>query len=118
MSSPLRRGQCPLGDHKQTSRNGRVMMLASIAFTAPAISQAQVAGQTIVGVTVEQLREAALGWSAKRTVLGQPVYNESDEKIGTIDDIIIAPDKAVSYAIVSAGGFLGLGTHDVAVPVS
>jgi sporulation protein YlmC with PRC-barrel domain len=95
-----------------------VLMLASIALTAPAISQAQVAGQTIVGVTVEQLREVALGWSAKRTVLGQPVYNESNEKVGTIDDIIIAPDKAVSYAIVSAGGFLGLGTHDVAVPVS
>ena len=58
------------------------------------------------------------GWSAKRTVLGQPVYNDKDEKVGTIEDIIIAPDKGISYAIVGAGGFLGLGTHDVAVPVS
>ena len=66
-------------------------------------------------MTVEELRDVALGWSAKRTVLGQPDYNEKDEKVGTIDDIFIAPDKAVSYAIVGAGGFLGLGTHDVAV---
>jgi hypothetical protein len=36
----------------------------------------------------------------------------------SIDDIIIAPDKAISYAIVNAGGFLGLAKHDVAVPVS
>ena len=95
-----------------------ILMLASIALTAPAISHAQVAGSTIVGVTVEELRNVALGWSAKRTVLGQPVYNDKDEKVGTIEDIIIAPDKGVSYAIVGAGGFLGLGTHDVAVPVS
>ena len=27
-------------------------------------------------------------------------------------------DKAVSYAIVGGGGFLGLGKHDVAIPVS
>jgi sporulation protein YlmC with PRC-barrel domain len=95
-----------------------ILVLATIALTAPTISHAQVAGTTIVGVTVEELRNVALGWSAKRTVLGQPVYNDKDEKVGTIEDIIIAPDKAISYAIVGAGGFLGLGTHDVAVPVS
>ena len=49
---------------------------------------------------------------------GQPVYNEKDESVGSVDDIIIAPDKAISYAIVNAGGFLGLARHDVAIPVS
>ena len=46
------------------------------------------------------------------------VYNEKDESVGSVDDIIIAPDKAISYAIVNAGGFLGLARHDVAIPVS
>jgi hypothetical protein len=32
--------------------------------------------------------------------------------------MIIAPDKAVSYAIINAGGFTGLTKHDVAIPVS
>ena len=32
--------------------------------------------------------------------------------------IIVAPDKAVSYAIVNAGGFTGLTKHNVAIPVS
>ena len=58
------------------------------------------------------------GWSVKRTILGQPVYNDNNERVGSIDDIIIAPDKAISYAIVNAGGFLGLAKHNVAVPVS
>jgi hypothetical protein len=29
----------------------------------------------------------------------------------------VAPDKSISYAIVGAGGFLGVARHDVAVPV-
>lgn len=51
-------------------------------------------------------------------ILAQPVFNEKSEVIGKVDDVIIAPDKAVSYAIIAAGGFLGVGKHDVAIPVS
>ena len=72
----------------------------------------------IVGASVAELRDVAMGWSAKRTILGQPVYNDKDERVGSIDDMIVAPDKAISYAILNAGGFTGLTKHDVAVPVS
>jgi sporulation protein YlmC with PRC-barrel domain len=48
----------------------------------------------------------------------QPVYNDNKERVGTVDDIIVTPDKAISYAIVNAGGFLGLAKHNVAIPVS
>jgi sporulation protein YlmC with PRC-barrel domain len=95
-----------------------ILMLASIALTAPTISQAQVAGSTLLGVSVAEMRDVSLGWSAKRQILGQPVFNDKDERVGSIDDIIIAPDKAVSYAIINAGGFTGLTKHDVAIPVS
>jgi sporulation protein YlmC with PRC-barrel domain len=84
----------------------------------PIVSSAQVAGSTLLGVASAEMREVALGWSAKRQVLGQVVYNDKNERIGKIDDIIIAPDKAVSYAIIGAGGFLGVDRHDVAIPVS
>jgi sporulation protein YlmC with PRC-barrel domain len=60
----------------------------------------------------------AVGWSAKKQVLGKTVYNEGSEKVGVIDDLIIAPDRAVSFAIIGAGGFVGLGRHDVAIPVT
>ena len=60
----------------------------------------------------------ALGWSVKKQILGQNVYNEQNQRVGKIDDLIIAPDTAVSFVIVGAGGFVGLGRHDVAVPVT
>jgi hypothetical protein len=94
------------------------VLLASIALTAPTISHAQVAGSTLIGVSVAEMRDVSIGWSAKRQILGQAVFNDKDERVGSIDDMIVAPDKAVSYAIINAGGFTGLTKHDVAIPVS
>jgi sporulation protein YlmC with PRC-barrel domain len=93
-------------------------MLAAIVLISPTISHAQVAGSTLLGVSVAELQEVVKGWSVKRTILGQPVYNDNNERVGSVDDIIITPDKAVSYAIIGTGGFLGLAKHDVAIPVS
>ena len=95
-----------------------ILVLASIALTVPTVSRAQVAGSTVVGISIAEAREVASGWSAKRQILGQPVFNDKDERVGSIDDIIVAPDKAVSYAVINAGGFIGLTKHDVAIPVS
>jgi sporulation protein YlmC with PRC-barrel domain len=91
-----------------------VVMLSA---TNLSVSQ-QVVGSTQIGVAYAELRDVATGWSAKRQVLGKTVYNDSGDAIGKVDDIIVAPDKAVSYAIIGAGGFLGMGKHDVAIPVS
>jgi hypothetical protein len=93
-------------------------VLAGAALTTPTVLRAQVAGSTLLGVSVAEMRDVTSGWSAKRKILGQPVFNDKNERIGSIDDIIVAPDKAVSYAIINAGGFTGLTKHDVAVPVS
>jgi len=99
-----------------------ILMLASVALTTPIIAHAgqpePIAGSALIGVTYAELREVTTGWSAKRQVLGQPVFNGKNEKIGSVDDVIIAPDKSVSYGIIGAGGFLGMGKHDVAIPVS
>jgi hypothetical protein len=79
---------------------------------------AQVAGSSRVGITIEETRAVAIGWSAKKQILRQPVYNEQKQKVGIVDDLIIAPDTAVSFVIIGAGGFVGLGRHDVAIPVN
>ena len=88
-----------------------------LSATTMSISQ-QVVGSTQLGVAYAELRDVATGWSVKRQVLGKNVFNDTGETVGKIDDIIVAPDKAVSYAIIGAGGFLGVGRHDVAIPVS
>ena len=99
-------------------RGANILIAASLALMTPGLAQAQVAGSTVLGVAAAELREVATGWSAKRQVLGRPVFNDKNEKVGTVDDIIISPDKAVSYAIIGAGGFLGVASHDVAIPVN
>ncbi|WP_460554532.1 PRC-barrel domain-containing protein [Comamonas piscis] len=76
-----------------------------------------VAGGVRLGVEQTEIQAVATGWSLKKSVLGKSVYNEEGKSVGKIDDVIVAPDKAVSYAIIGAGGFLGVGKHDVAIPV-
>jgi sporulation protein YlmC with PRC-barrel domain len=94
-----------------------ILMLATMAI-APAVSQAQIAGSTLLGASYAELRDVTLGWSAKRQILGHPVYNNMDERVGSVDDIIVTTDKSVSYAIINAGSFLAVAKHNVAIPVS
>ncbi len=48
----------------------------------------------------------------------QSVYDPSDNKIGEIMDVLMAPDGKATALIVGVGGFLGAGEKDVAVPFS
>jgi sporulation protein YlmC with PRC-barrel domain len=77
---------------------------------------AQVTGSTTLGASTEKIKTLAQGWSAKKQRLDKPVYNEGDERVGEVNDIIIAPDKSSAYAIIGVGGFLGIGEYQVAVP--
>ena len=49
-------------------------------------------------------------------IVGSYVYNTDDENIGFVDDLMIDDEARLGYAILSVGGFLGLGGHLVAVP--
>ncbi|MDQ7830491.1 MAG: PRC-barrel domain-containing protein [Desulfovibrionaceae bacterium] len=71
-----------------------------------------------IGITSEEILVVAKGWSIKKDILDQDVFNEANEKVGTISDIIVTPVKAMSYAIVGTGGFLGIAEHDVVIPLS
>jgi sporulation protein YlmC with PRC-barrel domain len=93
-----------------------VVFTSLVIAAGAADAVAQTAGST-VSVSKTELRQVARGWSAKKKILGKGVYNNIGEKIGDINDLIVTPDKAVSYAIVGVGGFLGVGEHEIAVPV-
>ena len=99
-------------------RTVAAMAVTAVILMSAASAGAQVAGSSTIGVTTEEIKAVMEGWSAKKAILGKAVYNDKNEKIGTIDDLIITPDRSVSYAIVGAGGFLGIGKHDVAIPIS
>jgi hypothetical protein len=51
------------------------------------------------------------------TLLGEDVYNGNDEKLGDIKEFMLEMDTGtVAYAVLSFGGFLGLGEKLFAVP--
>lgn len=82
----------------------------SIGFlaAAPALAQQPVA------LVVVDVRAVALGYRASQ-LIGKAVYNDQNQNIGKVDDLIVGRDK-VLFAIVGVGGFLGLGQHLIAVP--
>jgi sporulation protein YlmC with PRC-barrel domain len=91
-----------------------MICLAVVGMIGNALAQEKtpVAGMSI-GVSADELVTVAKGWSAKNQIMGKDVYNDKSEKVGVVYDLIITPDKAVTYAIIGTG-FLGLDKHDVA----
>jgi sporulation protein YlmC with PRC-barrel domain len=49
-------------------------------------------------------------------LIGSGVYNDQNQQIGSIDDLIVTPDAKITIAVISVGGFLGIGSKLVAVP--
>ena len=73
------------------------------------------AATQLVALTNVELQALARG-SRATNVVGSTVINEGDENVGTVDDLILTHDEKVSFAILSVGGFLGMGTRYVVVP--
>jgi sporulation protein YlmC with PRC-barrel domain len=93
---------------------GLVVASASISVTTSAIAQGAPQSVTERRVDVVQTGQ---GFRASK-LAGATVYNRDKERIGTIDDLILSPADRNAFAILSVGGFLGMGKHYVAVPFS
>jgi sporulation protein YlmC with PRC-barrel domain len=75
------------------------------------VACAQTANKADAGATVHRDGD----WRASKLV-GVNVYNEANEKIGDINDVILDKSGKASKVILGVGGFLGMGEHNVAVP--
>lgn len=51
-------------------------------------------------------------------VIGANVYNEQNESIGEVEDLVIPAGQGPMVAVVSVGGFLGIGDKLVSVPMN
>ena len=56
------------------------------------------------------------GGSRISKLIGSAVYNDQNEKVGSVDDLIMKDGNRIVMAVVSVGGFLGIGNKLVAVP--
>jgi hypothetical protein len=96
----------------------RVMVLAGATMIGVALlsgdAGAQGTPQTVDLVKID-VQKLAAGYRASK-VIGSSVVNDGGETIGKIDDLLVSADGKQPYAVLSVGGFLGMGTRLVVVP--
>ena len=90
-----------------------VAVSPALAQPAPATAPVTPAERTQTTTTTAPVA-ATTGWRASKLV-GVNVYNNDNEKIGDISEILLDRSGKVSGVIIGVGGFLGLGQHDVLV---
>jgi hypothetical protein len=96
----------------------KLTVLAGAALISVAIlssgAWAQGAPQTVDLVKVD-VQKLSAGYRSSQ-VVGSSVVNDANETIGKIDDLLVSRDGKQPYAVLSIGGFLGMGTRLVVVP--
>jgi sporulation protein YlmC with PRC-barrel domain len=87
-------------------------LLTTALMTGVASAQTTTAKTDANNTSATMHREG--GWRASKLV-GVNVYNEANEKIGDINEVILDRSGKVTNVILGVGGFLGMGEHYVAV---
>ena len=93
-------------------------LLSAAVFSAPAYAQSpQPADRAAPAATTTSSQEKMAlkgNWRASK-LMGLDVYNEGNEKLGDINELILDKNGKVAAVVIGVGGFLGMGEHDIAV---
>ena len=74
-----------------------------------------VASSLLAGAVYAQQNNPSAGeWRASK-LIGLNVYNEQNDKLGDISEILIDKAGKVDGVVIGIGGFLGMGEHDIKV---
>jgi hypothetical protein len=87
-------------------------LINAVLFMGPAWAQGAPQTVSIEQVDVQTL---AAGYRSSK-IVGSAVVNDANEKIGDVDVLLVEPSDSVLFAVLSVGGFLGMGERLVAVP--
>lgn len=91
-----------------------VFLFSTSALSGENMNSTRAANETEVGGG--ELKYRVSEDAAK--MIGKDVVNQEGEDVGSIDNMLITDTDNVQYAILSVGGFLGLGEKLVAVPIN
>jgi sporulation protein YlmC with PRC-barrel domain len=89
-----------------------ILAVVMVAFTvtAPAMAQSESPSYAAYMTADHNMRSSKL--------IGLPVFNDHGDKIGVIDDIMLPAKGGDVTAVLSVGGFLGVGAKLVKIPLS
>src|SRR5213595_434862 len=89
-------------------------LLASVAF-AQSPSATTDRATTAAPAAASDTSSFKGNWRASK-LLGLNVYNDSNESLGSINDLLADKSGNIKAVVIGVGGFLGVGEHLVAVP--
>ena len=95
----------------------KTLLLSSAVMFGVVFLAANVNAQGVpqtVEITKVDVQKVSAGYRASK-VIGSSIVNDANETIGKIDDLLVTRDGKEPYAVLSVGGFLGMGTHMVVV---
>jgi hypothetical protein len=99
---------------KMLSKFLAAAVLGSALIAAPAMAQNKMSESKSSAAATSQTATAAGLWQGSK-LIGLNVYNDQNEKIGSIKDLMTDKSGKVESAVIGVGGFLGMGERDVAV---
>lgn len=109
-------GQTASGNQQQAANQAGTQQQTSQTQRAQGQQQS---GQAMRGEPTYERAQKVTGMQGQlraENILGSDVRGTDDESIGEIDDVVLASDGQPTYAVVTYGGFLGLGEEALAVP--
>jgi len=83
--------------------------------TTPTEMPNTTATNTVVPATPKFVSAQASGQWLGSDLIGTEVVTSTDEKLGSISDVVLERDGSVIAAVIDVGGFLGIGAKPVAV---
>jgi len=95
-----------------------VLTTAAYAQSTPPASTTTTTAPQATTTTMPSDQKMALkgSWRASK-LMGLNVYNEQNEKLGDINELIVDKDGKINAVVIGVGGFLGMGEHDIAVSI-
>jgi sporulation protein YlmC with PRC-barrel domain len=88
-------------------------LLATVAFAQSPTTTADRANMASGALSSSSLQGSS--WRASK-IVGLSVYNDNNESLGTINDVLVDRSGNTKAVVLGVGGFLGVGEHLVAVP--
>ena len=85
------------------------MLVPALAQTSPPPAPPEPAAQSTAPKAHGEM------WRSSK-LIGLNVYNDQDEKLGAISEILLDKSGKVDFVVIGVGGFLGIGEKEVAVP--
>jgi sporulation protein YlmC with PRC-barrel domain len=92
-----------------------VIGLALLAGPALAQSSNSSSSSSSASSNSQQQNASSMNLWQSSKLIGLNVYNQQNNKIGDIKELLLDKDGKVTQVAIGVGGFLGMGEHDVAV---